>query len=67
MDDNERKPTWLQIRDALEVNEDRLCSAWLTGSFATKKVTRGSDVDVVLVLKTYEAIDEFGLIETLLE
>jgi hypothetical protein len=33
MGDNERKPTWPQIRDALEVNEDHLLGAWLTGSF----------------------------------
>ncbi|WP_435158558.1 hypothetical protein [Haladaptatus sp. DFWS20] len=61
MGDNERKLTWPQIKDALEVNEDRLCSAWLTGSFVTptKDVTQESDVDVVLAFETDEAIDEF--------
>jgi predicted nucleotidyltransferase len=67
MANNESKPTWPQIRDALKVNEDRLCSAWLTGSFVnpTKEVTRESDVDVVLASKTDEAIEEFALVETL--
>ena len=61
MGNNERKPTWPQIRDALEVNEDRLCSAWLTGRFVnpTKEVTRESDVDVVLAFESFDAIDEF--------
>jgi hypothetical protein len=61
MANNEHKPTWPQIRDALEVNEGRLCSAWLTGSFVnpTTEVTQESDVDVVLAFETYEAIDEF--------
>lgn len=65
--DNERKPTWPQIRDALEVDEDRLRSAWLTGRFvnSTKEVTRESDADVVLAFETDDAIDEFGLVETL--
>ena len=50
----------------IEVDEDRLCSAWLTGSFvnSTKEVTRESDVDVVLAFETYEARDEFGLVGT---
>jgi hypothetical protein len=61
MGNNERKLMWPQIRDALEVNEDRLCSAWPTGRFVnpTKDTTRESDVDVVLVFETDEAIDEF--------
>ena len=67
MANNERKPTWPQIRDALEVNEDRLRSAWLTGRFVnpSKKVTYESDVDIVLAFETDEAIDEFGLVGTL--
>ncbi|ODR80009.1 hypothetical protein BG842_24105 [Haladaptatus sp. W1] len=61
MTNNERKLTWPQIRDVLEVNEDRLCSTWLTGSFVNPmtEVTREYDVDVVLVFETYEAIAEF--------
>jgi hypothetical protein len=53
MANNEHRPTWPQIRDALEVNEDRLCSTWLTGSFVTptKEVTQESDVAVVLAFK----------------
>ncbi|WP_435157359.1 hypothetical protein [Haladaptatus sp. DFWS20] len=61
------KPTWPQIRDALEVNEDRLLSALLTGSFVTptKEVSQESDVDVVFAFETDEAIDKFGLVGTL--
>ncbi|WP_266082520.1 hypothetical protein [Haladaptatus caseinilyticus] len=61
MANNERKPTWPQIRDALGVNEDCLLSAWLTGSFVnpTKEVTRESDVDVVLAFESFDAMDEF--------
>ncbi len=61
------KPMWPQFRDALEVNEDRLCSAWLTGSFVnpTKEVTQESDVDVVLAFESFDAMDEFDLVETL--
>ncbi|WP_423743116.1 hypothetical protein V5735_00175 (plasmid) [Haladaptatus sp. SPP-AMP-3] len=61
MADNERKPTWPQIRDALEDNEDCLCSAWLTGSFVnpTKEITQESDVDVVLSFESVDAMDEF--------
>ncbi|WP_435158058.1 hypothetical protein [Haladaptatus sp. DFWS20] len=49
------------IRDALEVNEDRLCSAWLTGNFVnpTKEVTQASDVDVVLAFESFDAMDDF--------
>jgi hypothetical protein len=67
MGNNETKLTWPQIRDALEVNEDRLLSTWLTGSFVnpTKEVTQASDVDVILAFESYDAMDEFGLVETL--
>jgi hypothetical protein len=61
MANNERKSTWPQIRDALEVNENCLLSAWLTGSFVnpTKEVTRESDIDVVLAFESFGAMDEF--------
>ncbi len=47
MGNNERKPTWPQIRDTLEVNEDHLLSAWLTGSFVNppKEVAQESDIE----------------------
>lgn len=61
MGNHEIKPTWPQIRDALEVDEDRFLSAWFTGSFVnpTKEVTQASDVDVILAFESYDAMDEF--------
>jgi hypothetical protein len=53
--------------DPLEVNEDHLLSAWLTGSFVTptKEVTQENDVDIVPAFESFDAIVKFNLVGTI--
>ncbi|MCO8245406.1 MULTISPECIES: hypothetical protein [unclassified Haladaptatus] len=61
MDNNERKPTWLQTE--MHSKSTRIAYS-VRGSHdvfvnLTKEVTQESDVDVVLAFEIDEAIDEF--------
>ena len=54
-------PTWPAIRDTLAVDEEKLLSVWLTGSFVNrdKEVTEDSDVDVIRAFESLYPMDDF--------
>ncbi len=55
-------PRWEQLRAAIDVDEEQLLSAWLSGSFVNpdKEITEESDIDIILAFATHDAAGDFN-------